>query len=112
MRRDRAGVEKRQRSGEIRLCLQCAHHASSHLPLERGLRGRAGANFTGMSNPYEPPLRPEVVLHTDKETPEESAAKTLEKLEAMGYVPPARRGMIYTPQEEGQEAVAPAGERE
>jgi adenylyl-sulfate kinase len=45
-------------------------------------------NFTGVSDPYEPPLNPEVVCHTDgRETPEQSAAKVLAKLESLGYVP-------------------------
>jgi len=45
-------------------------------------------NFTGVDDPYEPPLNPEVVCHTDgRETPEESAAKVLRKLEELGYVP-------------------------
>jgi adenylylsulfate kinase len=45
-------------------------------------------NFTGVDDPYEPPLNPEVVCHTDgSETPEESAAKVLRKLEELGYVP-------------------------
>ncbi len=46
-------------------------------------------NFTGINDPYEPPLNPEVVCHTDgRETPEESAAKVVRKLEELGYVPP------------------------
>jgi len=43
-------------------------------------------NFTGISDPYEEPLGPEIVLHTDKETPEESAAKVLRRLGELGYV--------------------------
>ncbi len=31
------------------------------------------SNFTGVSDPYEEPLNPEVVCETDKETLEESA---------------------------------------
>src|SRR5512141_1910836 len=35
-------------------------------------------NFTGVDDPYEPPLNPEVVCHTDgRETPEQSAAKVV-----------------------------------
>lgn len=46
------------------------------------------ANFTGISDPYEPPLNPEVVCYSDgRETPEESAAKVLAKLEEMGLIP-------------------------
>lgn len=46
-------------------------------------------NFTGVSDPYEEPLNPEVVVETDKETPQESAAKILAVLEEMGYIPGA-----------------------
>lgn len=46
------------------------------------------ANFTGVSDPYEPPLNPEVICYSDgRETPEESAAKVLAKLEEMGLIP-------------------------
>jgi adenylyl-sulfate kinase len=51
----------------------------------RALRGEI-ANFTGISDPYEEPLYPEVVLETDRETPEESAARVIVALEAMGYI--------------------------
>ena len=47
------------------------------------------ANFTGVSDPYEDPLKPEIVLNTAEESPEESAAKVLRKLEELGYVAPA-----------------------
>ena len=47
----------------------------------KGLYAKAMAgvieNFTGVSDPYEVPLRPEVVLHTEREQVEESAAKVL-----------------------------------
>lgn len=47
------------------------------------------ANFTGISDPYEPPLNPEVICYTDdRETPEQSAAKVLARLEALGYLQP------------------------
>ena len=46
--------------------------------------------FTGVDDPYEEPLNPEVLCHTDgSETPEQSAAKVLAKLEELGYSPPA-----------------------
>jgi len=44
-------------------------------------------NFTGISDPYEPPLAPEVVVETDRETPEESLARILTTLRALGYLP-------------------------
>ena len=42
--------------------------------------------FTGVDDPYEEPLHPEVICETDKETPEESAEKVFRKLEELGYV--------------------------
>jgi len=46
-------------------------------------RGRAGeiANVTGLDDPYEPPLRPEVECRTDRETPDESKAKIMSVVE-------------------------------
>lgn len=40
-------------------------------------------NFTGVDDPYESPLAAEVVVETDLETPEQSAARILAKLEEM-----------------------------
>jgi sulfate adenylyltransferase/3'-phosphoadenosine 5'-phosphosulfate synthase len=45
------------------------------------------ANFTGVSDPYEEPLRPEVICDTSKESVAESVAKVVDKLERLGYVP-------------------------
>jgi len=45
-------------------------------------------NFTGVSDPYEPPENPEIVLHTDQETAEQSAEKILAWLQERGYVLP------------------------
>jgi len=44
------------------------------------------ARFTGVSDPYEPPLAPEVTVNSSKETPEESAAKIWATLERLGLV--------------------------
>ena len=46
-------------------------------------------NFTGVSDPYEEPLDPEVTIETDKESEDESLAKLVAKLEERGYVAPA-----------------------
>ena len=50
-------------------------------------RARAGEikGFTGIDDPYETPLAPEVECHTDCETVEESVAKVLRVLETYGY---------------------------
>ncbi|HZA45545.1 MAG TPA: adenylyl-sulfate kinase [Rubrobacter sp.] len=44
--------------------------------------------FTGVSDPYEAPAAPDLVLKTEEETPEESARKVIEKLEYFGYLWP------------------------
>ncbi len=45
------------------------------------------ANFTGVSDPYEEPLHPEVVCDTARETPAESLAKIIDALERLGHLP-------------------------
>ena len=42
--------------------------------------------FTGVDDPYEEPLNPEVIVSTDRETVEESAAKVIRKLEELGWL--------------------------
>jgi adenylyl-sulfate kinase len=42
------------------------------------------AHFTGVSDPYEPPLEPEVTVHTDQQRVEESLATIFRGLERMG----------------------------
>ena len=54
----------------------------------KALRGEI-ANFTGVSDPYEEPLDPEVVVDTDGETVEQSVARILAALDARGYLPAA-----------------------
>jgi adenylylsulfate kinase len=52
-------------------------------------RARAGEilGFTGIDDPYEPPLNPEVECRTDLEELSESVTKVLQKLEELGYLP-------------------------
>jgi len=45
------------------------------------------ANFTGVSDPYEEPLHPEVVCDTALETPDQSLAKIIQALERLGHLP-------------------------
>lgn len=44
--------------------------------------------FTGVSDPYEEPLNPELVLDTEHCTPEQNADRVLEWMEANGYLEP------------------------
>jgi adenylyl-sulfate kinase len=41
-------------------------------------------HFTGVSDPYEPPLAPEVTIHSDRESPEEGVEKVWQALAACG----------------------------
>ena len=86
-----------------------------HAPLEtlikrdvKGLYKKALAgeieNFTGISDPYEEPVNPEVIINSATETVEQSLAKVLGKLQELGYVPPADepQGESYTAEEEAE----------
>lgn len=42
--------------------------------------------FTGVDDPYEEPLHGEVTCETDKESPEQSADRVMNKLEELGYL--------------------------
>lgn len=77
-----------------------------HCPVEvlaerdvKGLYKRALAgeipHFTGVSDPYEPPLNPEVTVNSATETPEESVEKIWATLEGMGLVNFDRSALAY-----------------
>jgi adenylylsulfate kinase len=53
---------------------------------KKALKGEI-ENFTGVSDPYEDPPRPEIVCETDKETLEESVKKVMNYLEENGFAP-------------------------
>jgi adenylylsulfate kinase len=46
--------------------------------------------FTGVSDPYEPPAAPELHIKTNEEEPHESARRVVAKLEELGYLQPVR----------------------
>ena len=54
---------------------------------KRALAGEVG-NFTGISDPYEPPLNPDVIVQSDRESVEESVDKIWRKLLEKGLVSP------------------------
>ena len=43
--------------------------------------------FTGVDDPFDEPVDPEIIVDTDQETPEESAAKIVSYLRENGYLP-------------------------
>ena len=65
---------------------------------EKAKRGQI-AHVAGVNAPYEEPTDPEVLVNTDKESPEQAAARILTKLETLGYIPKASSAE-YTAEEE------------
>jgi adenylyl-sulfate kinase len=58
-------------------------------------------NFTGISDPYEPPLHPEIVIRTAGESAAQSTAQILAELERRGLLAPADQP-AYTVEEAGK----------
>ena len=65
---------------------------------EKAIRGEI-ENFTGVSDPYEPPEQAEVVVDTGQEDVEACVGKIVRKLEELRYLPPPE-APVYTPEEE------------
>lgn len=65
-------------------------------------KARAGeiTGFTGVDDPYEEPLNPEIVVETDRESAADSAAKIIRSLELMGLIPAAPTADDYSEGEE------------
>src|SRR5262249_6535577 len=65
----------------------------------KGLYKRALAGeiprFTGVSDPYEPPVHPEATIHTDRETPVESVEKIWGILKGLGLISYDRSALAY-----------------
>jgi adenylylsulfate kinase len=67
---------------------------------QKAIRGEI-PHFTGISDPYEEPLHPEVMVETHRETPQVSAARILTTLEMMGYIPRrADESTVYSAEDE------------
>ena len=56
---------------------------------EKAFKGEI-KEFTGVSDPYEPPLNPELTLDTEHDSAEEDAAKVLALLEERQLIPAAQ----------------------
>ena len=68
---------------------------------EKALRGEI-ANFTGVSDPYEAPLNPEITVDSAQETVEESVERILDRLERLGHIWRGVRSRLL----EGEEGAA------
>jgi adenylylsulfate kinase-like enzyme len=57
----------------------------------KGLYKKAPAgeisNFTGVSDPYKPPLTPEIVINTSTETADEGVGRILATLSSLRLIP-------------------------
>ncbi|KPL23266.1 MAG: adenylylsulfate kinase [Anaerolineae bacterium SM23_84] len=70
---------------------------------EKALSGEI-SNFTGISDPYEEPPHPDIVVDTSVETPQQSIAKIIGKLEELEYIPRTADNAAYSEEEERQVA--------
>jgi sulfate adenylyltransferase len=61
-------------------------------------------DFTGIDDPYEPPLAPEVTLDTVTQSPEANARRILGYLRSQGFVRPLERAAAASSYIAGQEA--------
>jgi adenylylsulfate kinase len=75
----------------LEVCMKRDTKGMYKMAIEGKIKG-----FTGIDDPYEEPLNPEIVCETDKESIEECIEKILNFLEEKGYI--ERRG--YTKEEE------------
>ncbi|MDD5469141.1 MAG: bifunctional sulfate adenylyltransferase/adenylylsulfate kinase [Anaerolineales bacterium] len=73
----------------------------------RARRGQI-TGFTGVDDPYEPPVNPELTLDTVKYSAEENARKIIAFLEERGFIQPDGYKNNHQQQEEAVEAGAPA----
>ena len=65
---------------------------------EKAQRGEL-KHVAGVNSPYEEPLKPEVLLNTERSTPEEAAAKVITTLEVLGRIDRIEQA-AYTAEEE------------
>jgi adenylylsulfate kinase len=72
------------------------------------MRARSGEikNFTGIDDPYEPPLNPEIDCKTHQESLEQSVEKVLAYLEVAGYIGPQLNFAASKPHQPRSEAMA------
>jgi adenylyl-sulfate kinase len=57
-------------------------------------------HFTGIDDPYEEPLAPDILIETDKELPEQSAARIVARLEELQYIAASPESEGYSAEDE------------
>lgn len=78
--------------------LEVLARRDEHKLYERAQRGEI-KNVAGIDAPYEEPLKPEVVVETDREDIATCVRKITHTAEILGYLAP-HESSLYTPQEE------------
>lgn len=53
----------------------------------KGIYHKAGGQVPGLQVPYEPPLAPDLIIHSDSEPPASAALRILQKLETVHSIP-------------------------
>ena len=81
----------RQQIGHfIEVYVKCSIEALTRRDI-KGLYKKALAgelpNFTGISDPYEPPVHPEITVDTERQSEQESLRAILDYLERAGWIP-------------------------
>jgi adenylylsulfate kinase len=78
--------------------LEVLARRDEHKLYERAQRGEI-KNVAGFDAPYEEPLKPEVAVETDRDSPEACVEKIVRTAEILNYLAPVE-GSRYTPAEE------------
>jgi adenylylsulfate kinase len=103
--RDEVKSEIQQHADFVEVFVECPLEICEQRDV-KGLYARARTgeipHFTGISDPYEPPLHPAVAVHTARQTPEESVEIILDKLIERGLLPQKEAVGVgaYTAEEE------------
>ena len=91
---------RRQIGHFIEVYVQCSIEALTKRDV-KGLYKKALAgeiqHFTGVSDPYEPPLHPEIIVDTERQTEPESLRAILEYLERHGWIPSTAESSLAAP---------------
>ena len=87
--RDMRDEVRRDTSAFVEVFVKCPINVLAERDV-KGLYKKAMAgeikHFTGIDDPYEEPLAPEILVETDKETPEQSARRIIARLEELQYI--------------------------
>ncbi len=83
----RQALDELSRDPETRLIVLLSKPPSARVARQALAEGKP-MGFTGVDDPYEPPIDPELTLQGYNGTPEENARKIIEYLKAQGYLEP------------------------